>query len=49
MSRADSHDVGGDGALTESKLGGVDGESSHVKGEAGGEELGLSLRVIVAG
>ena len=49
ISRAESHDVGGEGARSGgSKEGGVEGSSSQEKGEAGGEGLGLSLRVMAA-
>ena len=48
MPGADNQDVGGEGGLSaESKLGGGDGMFQE-KGEAGGEELGLSFSVIVA-
>lgn len=48
MSRAESHAVGGDGSSFDALCaGGVCGETSHENGEAGGEELGLSLRAIV--
>ena len=43
MSRADNHDVGGEGGLSRSD-GGVWGARSHVNGEAGGEGLDLILR-----
>ena len=50
MSGAESHDVGGEGARSEgSKAGGDEGSRSHVKGDAGGEGLGLSFRVIAGG
>ena len=44
MSRAESHDVGGEGKVLSEVVGGEG--TSHEKGEAGGGE-GLSLRVMV--
>lgn len=47
MSRADSQDVGGDGGLSGcSCTGGEGGAMSHENGDAGGEGLGLSFKVI---